>query len=285
VTDPARVRWHLARETRFPFGTAAPDPDRWEPIGFPPPWDDRPWLFGVMVSSANGVVAWRQRGPDDLPVSEIVGPAGRPDRRADRLLMRWLRCFGDMAIGAETTRVERGLVQTPQEAGDEPAPELYRFRTEHGLPHHPRTIVYSLFGRLVLSNPVFSTPGLDVIVVTTAAGAAELARRGAADKNLALIVEPLLEPGGLRRAHRRLFAERGVRYLDCEGGMTVLRALRAAGLLDEVFLSVTDVVVDESRHDGVIQIFDFPAEGASLVAEGRIPDGAFTFQRWRFSDR
>jgi riboflavin biosynthesis pyrimidine reductase len=285
VTDAARVHWHLDRETRFPFGTASPDPDRWAPIGFPPPWEDRPWTFGVMVASANGIVAWQRRDADDLPVSEIVGGPDRLDRRADRLLMRWLRCFGDMAIGAETTRAERTLIQTPEETGDEPAPALYRFRTDHGLPHHPRNVVYSLYGRLILTNPVFSTPGLDVIVVTTSQGAAELDRRGIRDTDVAVIGEPLLERGGLVRAHRRLFAERGVRYLDCEGGMTVLRALRAAGLLDEVFLTVTDVVVDASRHQGVVRIFDFPAEGAWLVAEGRIPGGDFTFQRWRFSDR
>jgi riboflavin biosynthesis pyrimidine reductase len=284
MSHAGRVEWHVNREARHPFGIASPDPDRWEPIGFPPPWEDRPWIYGVMIASANGIVAWKRRGPDDLPVAEIVGRADRPDRRADRLLMRWLRCFGDMAIGAETTRVEPRLVQTPDESGDEPAPELYRFRVAHGLPFHPRNVIYSVGGRLPLDNPVFATPGLDVVVVTTPAGAAELDRQGAAGRGLAPIVEPLLEPEGLRRAHRRLFADRGVRYLDCEGGMTVLRALHAAGLLDEVFVTTTDIVVDESRHDGVMRIFEFPAEGASLVAEGRMPGGRFTFQRWRFND-
>lgn len=54
----------------------------------------------------------------------------------------------------------------------------------------------------------------------------------------------------------RRFAERGVRYLDCEGGQTVLGSLHAAGLLDEVF------------------------------AEGRIaPASAWRFRRWRFNQR
>jgi hypothetical protein len=112
-----------------------------------------------MVASANGIVAWQRRTPDELPVSEIVGCADRPDRRADRLLMRWLRCFGDAAIGAPTTRAERTLVQTPEEAGDE------RRRRGARTPRGRRTAI-------------------------------------------ALIVDPLVEPDGLRRAHRRLARRR-----------------------------------------------------------------------------
>jgi riboflavin biosynthesis pyrimidine reductase len=117
-------------------------------------------------------------------------------------------------------------------------------------------------------------------------GAGELATRGAGAREIPLIVEPSLDAAGLRRAHERLFADRGVRYLACEGGDTILRALRAAHLLDEVFLTVTDVDIDESGHEGVLKIFDFAAEGAELAAEGRIaPDSGFTFQRWRFNRR
>ena len=54
------IRWQLDNERRFPFGRA-PDPAWFEPIGFPPPWPDRPWIFGVMVASANGW--WRGIGP------------------------------------------------------------------------------------------------------------------------------------------------------------------------------------------------------------------------------
>jgi riboflavin biosynthesis pyrimidine reductase len=100
---------------------------------------------------------------------------------------------------------------------------------------------------------------------------------------VAVIVEPLLEPGGLARAHTRLRAEHGVRYIACEGGQTLFGALRAARLLDEVFLTTTDVLVDRAAHDGVLTTFDFAAEGATLVAEGRLePAGVYTFKRWRF---
>jgi riboflavin biosynthesis pyrimidine reductase len=164
-------------------------------------------------------------------------------------------------------------------------PALYRFRETHGLPHHPRAILYSLRGDLDPTHPVFNTPGMDVIVVGTPDARSALAARGGA-RGVAVVVEAVREPAGLRRAHERLFAERGVRYLGCEGGEQILRALRAADLLDEVFVTVTDQVIDEAAHEGVLKIFDFEGERAELVAEGKIaPSSAWTFRRWRFNAR
>jgi riboflavin biosynthesis pyrimidine reductase len=281
-----RIDWRPLRPPDDAVVVGSPDPLRWASLGFPSPWPDRPWVFGVMVASANGVVAWRRRGPTDHPVLEILGGEHRCERIADRRHMRFLRAVGDAAVGAQTVRDQPSLVLTPQEPGDEPAPELYRLRTDRGLSHHPRNIVYSLFGRLPLEHPMFNTPGLRVIVITTEAGAAELAVRGVHDKDVSLVVEPTLDADRLRWAHQRLQDEHGVRYLGCEGGETVLRALHAAGVLDEVFVTVTDVVVDESAHEGVLKIMDLRAEGAELIAEGKIaPDSGFAFQRWRFSPR
>ena len=282
-----KIRWHVQKEHRFPFGSVSPDPDWFEPIGFPPPWPDRPWVYAVLVASANGVVAWPRSGPDDDPVLAILGrDDARDERIADRRHIRHLRCFGDVAIGAQTLRDQPRLVQTPREPGEAPMPALYRFRLAHGLTTEPRHVVYSLRGGLDPALPVFNTPGVEVIVLTTDAGAFDLRACGIAARGAELMVEPLGEPEALRRAHARLFAERGVRYLDCEGGQTVLGALRQAGLLDEVFLTETDVVVDESRHRNVLKIFEFEQEGADLIAEGRTGDDSpWRFRRWRFSRR
>lgn len=283
----ALIHWHHNAETRYPFGERSPDPDRFEPIGFPAPWPDRPWIFGVMVASANGVVAWKRAGPDDDPVRAVLGGDDtRPERIADRRHMRHLRCFGDVGIGAQTLRAQPDLVQTPQEPGEEPVPELYDFRLAHGLPYHPRAVIYSLFGRLDVAHPVFNTPGLDVMVVGTPVAEATLTARGAREKGVAFVTEHVIDPEALRRAHARLFADHGVRYLACEGGETILRALHAAGVLDEVFVTVTDAVIDESAHEDVLRIVDFDADGAQLVAEGATsPDSAWRFRRWRFNAR
>lgn len=278
------IHWQVQRESRFPFGQRSPAPEWPDPVGFPPPWPDRPWVYVVMVSSANGVVAWRRAGPSDDPVREILGGAERPDEQAiDRRHMRVLRCFGDVAIGAQTLREQPGLVQLPQEPGEEPAPELYRFRIAHGLTREPRHVLYTLNGDLDLGLPVFNTPGVEVIALCGEAGAARLRARGAEGRGVDLIAEDLADPEGFRRAHRRLFAERGVRYLDCEGGATILAALRREQLLDEVFVTETDVVVDESEHPGALRIFDGERDSAELIAEGSF--GRWRMRRWRFNAR
>ena len=291
--EPSKVHWHLNNESRYHFGKVSPDSAWFEPIGFPPPWPSRPWIYAVMVASANGVVAWKRKPGEEHPVHTILGSdPQRPERIADLLHMRHLRCFGDCSLGAETQRDQRGLIQTPQEAWEhkvypelEPVSEsLYRFRVAYDLPFHPRNIRYSPSGRLDLSDLLFSTPGVEVIVVTTEAGAKALEATGAREKGVKLIAEPTLDAKGLVRAHERLFSDYGVRYLDCEGGETILSALREAGILDEVFLTVTDVEIDEAGHESVKKMFDL--EGAELVAEGKIsPQSAWIFRRWRLNHR
>jgi riboflavin biosynthesis pyrimidine reductase len=282
-----RIRWHVNRETRYPFAERSPDPERFEPIGFPPPWPDRPWIYGVVVASANGILAWRRAATGDDPVLAILGgDESRPERIADGRHLRHLRCFGDVGLGAQTVRDQPRLVPTPQEPGDRPVPALYRFRERHGLPHHPRAVIYSLSGDLDPALAVFDTPGLGVIVVGTTRAEAALSACGLVARGVDVIVEPVQEPAGLRRAHERLFAGRGVRYLACEGGEKILRALHAADLLDEVFVTLTDAVIDETAHEGVLKIFDFESEGADLIAEGRTaPASGWTFRRWRFNAR
>ena len=51
-------------------------------------------------------------------------------------------------------------------------------------------------------------------------------------------------------------------------------------------MTLTDRVIDETAHEGVLKIFDFEAEGADLIAEGKIsPSSSWTFRRWRFNAR
>jgi hypothetical protein len=155
----------------------------------PAPWPDRPCIYAVMVASANGVVAWQRSGPDDDPVLAILGrDDARDERIADRRHMRHLRCFGDVAIGAQTLRQQPRLLQTPREPGEAPRPALYRFRLAHGLTAEPRH-VYSLRGCLDPALPVFNTPGVEVIVLTTDAGAVDLSACSFAAKGTELIAE------------------------------------------------------------------------------------------------
>lgn len=288
MTSAPRISWELNLEQQYPYGPVSPDPARLEPLGFPPPWPDRPWIYSNVISSRNGIVAWTRRGPDDDPIRAIAGgDFTRPGRRADVQLMRHLRACADaVAVGAQTLRDQPGLVGTLGHAGSDLGEVLERFRMSHGLRRLPLQVIYTQSGDLDLGARLFNTPGVQALVVTTEHGARRLRAQDAQRRDVTLLVEgeEHLGPAALVHGHERLFAEFGVRYLDCEGGATVLDALHRAGIVDEVFVTVTDVGIDPSEHDGVKRLF--PLDGARLVAEGHTPsDAAYVFRRWRINER
>lgn len=284
------ISWHRNAETRYPFGPGSPDLARLEPIGFPPAWPTRPWIYANVIASKNGIVAWKRAGAHDDPVRAVAGgDFKRAGRRADVQLMRYLRACADaFSIGAQTLRDQRDLIGAADDVGGELGEALSRFRAMQGRGRFPLQIVYSESGRLDLDAPIFNTPELTAIVVTTDSGARRLRSGGSDRKGITLFVagEERIESSGLIRAHERLFDERGVRYLDCEGGAVVLEAFQRAGILDEIFVTVTDVHIEPSEHEGVRRILPLEAGTARLIAEGRTAsDPGYLFQRWRFNDR
>jgi len=284
----SRIVWTLNLERRYPYGDISPDPERLEPVGFPPPWPDRPWTYANFIASRNGVVAWKRRGPHDDPVRAVAGgDPKRPGRRADVQLMRYLRAHAEaVAVGAQTLRDQPELVGTLSQAGSDLGARLERFRVEQGLPRVPRQVIYTRSGALDIDARMFNTPGVKVVVVTTGHGARHLRGLGCEAKGVRLLVagEDTLGARELRHAHELLFRDLGVRYLDCEGGETILEALRAADLVDEIFVTTSDVVIDPSQHEEVKRLD--PTPGARLIGEGRVAaDPGYVFRRWRLHER
>jgi riboflavin biosynthesis pyrimidine reductase len=267
-----------------------PDPDRLEPLGFPPPWPTRLWIYSNLITSRNGIVAWKRESAHDDPVRAIAGgDFSRAGRLADLQLMRYLRACADaVSVGAQPLRDQPDLIGTSGEMAGGLGETLDRWRARHGLSRFPLQVVYSENGQLDLDVPIFNTPALAVIVVTTGTGARLLRLRGSDKKGITLLVagEERVDSSGLVRVHERLFEEFGVRYVDCEGGMTILNALRRAGILDEVFVTVTEVRIEPSGHERIKRVFAFEAEAAFLIAEGRTAqDVGYVFRRWRFNER
>jgi len=289
ASDRARVSWHRNSETRYRHGPTSPDPDRIEPLGFPPPWPTRPWIYANVIASKNGILTWKRTGVHDDPIRAIAGgDFTRSGRLADLQLMRYLRACADaVSFGAQTLRDQPDLIGTPDIEGGL-GDALYQLRARHGQGRFPLQVIYSESGRLDLDVPMFNTPHLSVIIITTGAGARHLRARGSNEKGLTIFVaaEERIDPAGLSSSHERLFGELGVRYLDSEGGAIVLESLHQAHLLDEVFVTVTDVHVEPTEHSDIKRVFDFEAEGARLIAEGRTAsDSGYIFRRWRFNQR
>jgi riboflavin biosynthesis pyrimidine reductase len=268
----------------------SPDPVAFEPVELPGAWPSRPWIYANVITSRNGIVTWTRAGAHDDPIRAIAGgDFTRPGRRADVRLMRRLRAGADaVSFGAQTLRDQPQVIGAVDDIGGELGAALVRFRAEQGRPRVPLQVVYSESGRLNLDVPLFNAPGLTAIVVTTVPGARLLRSQGSDKRGVKLLLagDERVESSGLVRVHERLLGELGVRCLDCEGGAVILEALHRAGILDEIFVTVTDVHIDPAAHAGVKRIAALDGGRARLFAEGQTAaDPGYRFQRWRFNDR
>jgi riboflavin biosynthesis pyrimidine reductase len=277
-------------ETEGATTPLSPDLPGFEPVGFPPPWPTRPWIYANVITSRNGIVTWSRAGTHDDPVRAIAGGNfSRPGRCADVRLMRRLRAGADaVSFGAQTLRDQPDLLGALDDVHWELGEALIRLRAEQGRGRVPLQVVYSESGRLDLGVPIFNTPGVTAIVVTSAQGARLLHSNGSDERGVAVLVagDGRIESSGLVHAHERLFDKFGVRYVDCEGGAVILEALHQAGILDEIFVTVTDVHVDPTAHEGVKRVTPLEAGTARLIAEHQAgSDPGDRFQRYRIRPR
>ena len=152
----------------------------------------------------------------------------------------------------------------------------------------PLQVVYTESGGIDLGVRLFNTTGVVVVIVTTAEGARVLRARGSEAHGVRLVIggATRVEARGLVDAHERLFAEVGVRHLVCEGGALVLDALHEAGILDELFVTVSDVDIDPGARAAVRRIAALDGGAGRPAAGGRSGAGAgYRFQRSRFKHR
>jgi len=180
---------------------------------------DRPHVMLNMVSTADGHATLGGRS------GAISGPA-------DRALFHGLRMAVDAVMaGAATVRVERyGRI----------VPDASRraLRVERGLSAEPLACIVS--GRLALDRdiPLLADPAARVVILTSSA--ASLPESTAAEIHyIRAARDGLLDlPAALAELRERF----GVSTLLCEGGPHLNAQLLAAGLVDELFLSLAPVL-------------------------------------------
>jgi riboflavin biosynthesis pyrimidine reductase len=173
------------------------------------------------------------------------GLSGALGNEADRVLFHRLRELSDVVlVGAGTVRAEG-----------------------YGPAKVPLAVVSRTLG-FDYSSPLFQ--GETILVTTESApGLAEARRhaevvvagRNSVDHRLAL----------------ELLRERGLEKVLCEGGPTLLAQLVAEGLLDELCLTVSPVLVG----GGAMRILHGPAVDRELTLEGMRQDGDHLFLRYR----
>jgi riboflavin-specific deaminase-like protein len=179
------------------------------------------WLRANMVASVDGAVV----GPDHR-----AGTLGTP---ADRRVFGLLRALSDaVVVGAGTVRVE----------GYGPArvrPALAALRAERGQRPVPAIVVVSRSLDLDLTSPLFTAAAERTVVVTGEASDPE--RRSDVGRVAHVVVAG--ETDVDLTAAVAALVERGLCRLLCEGGPTLLEQVVAAGLLDELCLTLAPLIV------------------------------------------
>jgi riboflavin biosynthesis pyrimidine reductase len=196
----------------------------WErPAGGP---RDRPRVLLNMISSADGRATLDDR-------------SGPLSGAADRELFHALRLPVDaVLVGAGTLRAERYGRLIRDQAGR-------ALRVQRGLSKEPLACIVSRSLTLGPGIPLLDDPEARVVVLTPSEG--ELADVAARVEYVRSAREGELD---LREALARLHRELSVGVLLCEGGPHLGAQLLAAGLLDELYLSVSPKLAGGDPRSG-----------------------------------
>ncbi|WP_419998599.1 pyrimidine reductase family protein [Streptomyces boninensis] len=253
--------------TPDPVTTAAPFPDltdrEWSldelADAYAYPAGEPVWLRANMVASLDGAAHHDGRS------KPLSGPA-------DLRIFGVLRGLADaVVVGAETVRQEG---YRPARAREEFAAR----RAAAGQGPAPAVVVLSAGLDLDFSLPLFAAPLTPTLLVTGASAAPE--RVAAARKAGVEVVVAGEGPGADPARVVTALAERGLTRLLCEGGPTLLGRLAAAGVLDELCLSIAPRVVagDAPRIMGGGVALETPAD---FALDAVLEEAGFLFTRYR----
>lgn len=189
----------------------------YDQITFPLPPAGRPYVWINMVSTLDGRVT--------LGRGRIREPLGS---RLDRTLMARLRVHADAVLqGAGTVRDAGYYPGVPD--------DLRPRRLAQGREEYPLVVVISGSCDLPLEAPLFARAPRRPLVLTTDRAPRKRVEATRAVADVVLLGDdqvPLSDALGYLRA------QRGIDYLLSEGGPTLNHSFFAAGLADELFMTV-----------------------------------------------
>ena len=179
---------------------------------------DRPFVVANMVATADGRAT-------------LDGRTAGISSDTDRVLFHTLRSQVDaVMVGTGTVALERygPLARRP---------EVRRRRGELGLPEVPLAVTASRTLDLPVDAPLFADPESRIVVLTNS-------DREPPPCRAHLVVERIPGPElDLVAGAERLRERHGVRAMLHEGGPTLLAAMLASGLVDELFLTISPKLV------------------------------------------
>jgi riboflavin biosynthesis pyrimidine reductase len=197
-------------------------------LGFP-----EQCLYANFVATLDGVVS--------IPGMRNSNAFVAGDSDADRFLMGLLRAFADtVLIGAGVLRASPRGTWRAEEIYPPAADGYAELRRELGINPRPEVAVLTGSGSVDPSHPLFESGAL---VLTSEAGADRL--RGTLPDAAAVLTlgsSPALDPSLVVAT----LCERGGRRILCEAGPHTFGELLTAGLVDELFLTRSPLLVGDA---------------------------------------
>lgn len=217
---------------------------------------DEPRVYANFVSTLDGVVAIPSLAQSNKLIS--AGSEG------DRFIMGLLRALADVVlIGAGTLAGSPRGSWTPERAYPPATAAFAELRRRLGRSKAPELAILSGRGSIAVSHPALNAGAL---VLTSEPGAARLRRTlPAASTLVTLGEETAIDP---RRVVEALH-ERGHRLILSEAGPHAFGALAAAGLVDELFLTLSPLLAGSAERTSRYAL----VEGVDLMplrVEGRL---------------
>lgn len=239
------------------------------PFGLEPPL-----LFANFVETLDGIVAIRSEPKSNRLVSG--------DSETDRFVMGLLRAAADcVLIGSGTLHGSPKALWTPEKAHPAATTAYAELRRRLGVAPAPMLAVISASGAVDPAHPAFEH---GAIVLTTSRGADRCRRELPGSVEIVTLEgETAVDPGEAVSALR----ERGHRSICSEAGPHVFGSLVAAGLVDELFLTVSPLLAGRSdlgQRLGLVEAEELlpdRREPARLLSVRR--DGAHLFLRYGLS--
>jgi riboflavin biosynthesis pyrimidine reductase len=217
---------------------------------------DRPFVVVNMVASADGRAT-------------LAGSSRELGSDADTRMLTELRALADaVLIGTGTLRAE-GYARLVAH------PERVARRRAAGRPDTPVAVLLSRGLELPWEAGLFAAADQPVLVYTGAAGAVP--------DGVAAPVELVRLPDPTPAAALADLRARRVRALLCEGGPRLNRSLLAAGLVDELFLTLTPLLTGDDAAPRVVQGDALPAP-ARMALKWVLRHGHELFLRYEVRD-
>lgn len=226
-----------------------------------------PVLYANFVTSLDGVAVLGTSSGSQLSGRSV----------ADRFVMGLLRaCAEAIVVGAGTLEASPGHVWTAEHVYPPAAEDYRQLRRRLGLEERPRLVLVSGSGRLPRDHRGLRQGAL---VLTTERGRARLGGTPG------LELEPLAEVGelGAELIVSRLRALGHGRILT-EGGPHLVGQLLAAGLLEQLFLTVSPVLEGsgpEGPRSGLVAGVDLAPAGSWLELLAARRHGSHLFLHYR----